>query len=199
MVGATAQEGRQRDGRQGGAAHLPGAAAVPSFKPQHKPTSRTCVVMASESWRAASSADSLTRLASSAPLKPGVRRASSSAGGWRKAGGVGQALLGGGGGSEPGAGGAALHAHPPSRLPTEPGAQPQPTARSRCSPRTGVDIRCHRLAGQIEVQDFLAAPHIRQRDSNLGEAEKRRARNTSWKFPTRQWQAARARALLAWF
>ncbi len=41
----------------------------------------TWVVMLSLSWRAASSAASFTRLASSAPLKPGVRRARMSADG----------------------------------------------------------------------------------------------------------------------
>ena len=77
------QEG-QRQGRQAGATWRARTRAGFLPKAQYPPYHwhpPTCVVMESESCRAASSADSFTRLASSAPLKPGVRRASSSAGG----------------------------------------------------------------------------------------------------------------------
>lgn len=93
-------------------------------------------------------------------------------------------------------------AHPNRTRNHPPGCRQSTWPSQSCGPsstRTGVDIGCHRLAGQIEVQDFLATSHIWQRDSNLGEAEERRARNTIWKSPFRQWQAARASALLAWF
>lgn len=141
--------------------------------------------MESESCRAARSADSFTRLASSAPLKPGVRRASSSAG----AGGEGRIARGRGWGGllkmakmELPHGEAADVAGceqrqrravgKPCANIAAPGLPTQPSSccssQAKRFPRTSVYIGCHRLARQIEVQDFLAAPHVRQRHGHLG-------------------------------